>query len=238
MIKEPPSTDIIRVTPDFHITINPTSSFSMEGFEERINTLWVEESQKRPLFDGNILGFIEGDESVIHGEFIPYRAYVAQLLDPTLEIHLQICPMAVSGIVIVNDTVLIARRATTTTQYPGYYELIPSGSITPSCCTNDDADFRQQIIEELYEETGLDPLLVQEVTPFALIRDKINPVIDICTTLKLKTNKELVIHQESVTEYSEFIWLPFDEIESFTKENKHSFVPTSLAILSLPLQRH
>jgi len=124
---------------------------------DAIEKLWNDELKKRKLFNGNIVSYRshKNDNETLNIEcFITqYKYFFAQLKNP--ELNLNITPIGVSGIIIDEEynTLLAVRQ--NVTEYNGYYELIPAGSIDSSKREGSNILFQNQLIIEFEEETRI-----------------------------------------------------------------------------------
>jgi len=122
--------------------------------EVEIERIWNEEQSQRgkALFNGEILSAMEVSAQEILGCRAEYKHLVAQRIQPTLFEVLGVRPVAVSGVLECSDGLVLGRRAATTTQDAGLWELVPSGGLDPSNVTeNAELDYLLQILAELYE---------------------------------------------------------------------------------------
>jgi len=125
--------------------------------KEAVETLWNDELKKRKLFNGKIVSYKshKKNDNMIEIEcFITqYKYFFAQLRNPQLK--MKITPIGVSGIIIdeENNTLLAIRQ--NVTEYNGYYELIPAGSIDLSKRAGSNILFQNQLITEFEEETRI-----------------------------------------------------------------------------------
>lgn len=197
-----------------------------------VDRIWAEESAKNSsLFNGKIVSYsahsFQGDKLIINCFMTEYKYFLAELNDKTLKLGIE--PLAVSGIVIdTNNKVLFGARSETTTEYPGFYELVPSGSISSENINGSEVNFTNQLKQELQEETGISPDRVTEVIPIGLIYDKRDKVFDICGAIILD---EKLPGEFKSTEYALFETASVDELPSIMK--KWNFVPPSKIISNM-----
>ena len=84
--------------------------------------------------------------------FSEYRFYYAQKQSGT---SFGLTPIGVSGLIICEDHVIFARRASHVTSYPDMLELVPAGGLDDAALREDGTvDFAAQIRAEFAEETG------------------------------------------------------------------------------------
>ena len=236
MIEVPPTVEVTMIQSDFTIVAPSTVASFAEDLDSKVEMAWQLEKDKRQgqVFDGNILRLASLEPGKLIGEYVPYKTYVAQLIDTQLKEELAICPVGVSGIVLSPKSVLLGERSSVVTLYPNYYELAPSGSISiDSLGIDGTVDFRMQLLVELFEETRIPPDKPTELFPFALTKDTSNLTLDICCLLRVE--EELSLHLND--EYPSLSWVPFENVETFVNEHSDKIVPTSLAILSVAKDR-
>ena len=212
--------------------------YKNEDYHERVKNqiaeiekAWEKEQERRnkKLFNGNILNLaiIEQQENklLLQCHPVEYKHYLAQRSG----IDLGITPLAVSGIVFYheNDTKIffIGKRSESVTQYPGYYEFIPSGSIDANNITpNHSVEYTTQLIVELKEELGISVNEVLTQNAFCLIFDEIDRVYDIGIEVEVE-NSDLIKIGES--EYTRIKRLPLMQIDKRFQNENENIVPTS-----------
>ncbi len=156
-------------------------------------------------------------------------------------------PVGVSGVMIchvddvesettlVSKTALVfARRSSTVASYPGYWELMPSGSISRHTAQKDASthiDILAQILEEFEEETGFSTDIITEISPFTLIFDKQANIYDICVRLHISWTQNTVIKRfQGNNEYTEVACITLPQLPNFLRHHAETLVPTSIAL--------
>jgi len=190
--------------------------------KNEIEQAWEKEQERRnkKLFNGNILNLaiIEQQTAdsrlILQCHTVEYKHYLAQRSG----IDLEITPLAVSGIVFYQENnskiFYIGKRSETVTQYPGYYEFIPSGSIdAKNLVPNQPVDYSKQLIIELKEELSVPVEDIKSHKAFCLIFDEIDRVYDIGIEIevlksKIKTDK---------AEYTAAQRLPLSSVAEYVK---------------------
>lgn len=235
MIEAFSSIEAKNIMPNFCVFASEEFSRLEPNIEERISVIWDAEKEKRKdaIFDGKILSLRELNSNYLLGEFIPYRSFLAQSIDPYLAKKINVFPVGVSGIMVGDRHVLVGKRSSLVTSYPGHYEFVPSGSISYESSEAGFINYRMQILKELYEETGILPTYVTSLQPFALLIDRDRSLVDICLFFYFGEN----FPTRTNNEYLSLFWLPFDEVEEFLMKNSDKFVPTSFSIFSLIRER-
>jgi hypothetical protein len=200
-----------------------------------VDAAWNEIRRSNPLAeDGRIFSITALSSDRIEGRFVPYRWRAAQVARPDLARRLPVRPLAVSGLLLCSDGVVLGRRARHVGQ-PGLWELVPSGGISRG-----PPDWRDAIFTELSEEIGLHPRDVASVHPFCLIEDEKDAVVDIGIRIETPlTGAEIVGRHQAlpVKEYAEIAASALGEAVAWLESRAPAVVPTSLALLRFHLSR-
>jgi len=206
--------------------------------ETEVHALWqaAQERRGKSLFNGRILSASEIGSTRIAGYIVEYRRLIAQRARPDLFPVLRVRPVAVSGLLHCADGVVFGRRAGSTTQDAGRWELVPAGGVDTNGVEGvSRIDIKRQILAELLEEVGLMPAEVAEVMPFCLIEDHDSHVIDIGIGLKapgLTSDTVLHAHREGGSgEYGELAVVPQMHIADFIERMSPGVVSVSRALL-------
>lgn len=235
MLSLPKTIHIQRVNADFRVEIENSNCRIFPGYKEQVEKIWKEELKKRHVFNGEVLTLKELNPSQANGQFVHYDSYIAQLREPKLREAFNIIPLGVSALLQACDHVLVAKRADDVTQYPGYYELAPSGSLDREALKGEEIDYKEQILKEMEEETAISREFVATIEPFAVIHDEEGMVMDLCSHVKLLDLPYLEL--KPTAEYASFSWVPCSQIFDFVVDRQEDFVPTSLGIVKEVLKR-
>lgn len=171
----------------------------------------------------------------IFANFIEYKYFYAQR--KRIDLDLGIRPIGVSGIIFLEQDfdcfVVFAQRSEQVTEYPGLYELVPSGNIDKEYSySNRVIDYRSKLLSEFVEETGLSRNYVRDISEFAFILDTNHNVFDVCCKITLEVKKETLFNGLlDSEEYKNPMFISTKDLGKFINENKKTIVPTSLAIL-------
>ena len=226
----------IRLT----VTDDPHINSKLDTNRAAIEEIWQDFKKKKggKLFNGTLANFIKinkkKDSYELISQFIEYKQFFAQISKPALK--LGITPIGVSGIIVLEDKaveyVIFSRRADDVTEYPGFYELVPSGSIDKQCLRADGViDYPSKLLSEFIEETGLSKKYIKEITGFTLVLDKNHHVYDIGCRILLEAKKKEILEDFSSTEYGIPVFVPTKDLGDFIKMNNSSIVPTSMALI-------
>lgn len=210
---------------------------------EYIDEAWkaaVQENEN--IYNGSLLSFSGVTQDSpgmvkVTGHFVEYKHFLAQRSKGGPDLGIK--PVAVSGVVflnIENDERVVFGRRSMTTQYPGSWELIPSGSIDKDCMNQDGTiDYTRKIMEEFLEETVLSETCVSRPRAFAFILDKRENVYNIGCELEINGVDVEGLHKvftSSTREYQGRVALvPVADLRDFVASHKERIVPTSLAMI-------
>jgi hypothetical protein len=200
--------------------------------QRRVDELWELEHRERPgLTDGSILSVERVDGNVVIARMCPYRLFVARERDRSLRDVLGIRAIGLSGILSLarpsRDVVVVGRRAPDVTEYPGAWELVPSGGIGPRAVGPGGAvDVLGVLLDELEEEVGVPRAAVGAVVPIGLAFDLDQEGYDICMALRAGDCEIL-----PMPEYDEVRELALDEAAALLSDTGEHVVPTSVVIL-------
>lgn len=198
-----------------------------DGQKQQIELIWQEELKKRELFNGEILSCLSFDKERLTGEFLPYKLFIAKLRNP--EMQIKIIPVSVSGLILHGDNIMIGRRSSLVSEFPGYYELPPSGGIGKEMLKEGRVELRSQIAKELFEEIGITPRKIRKIQFFMLAYDQKQDHIDLCAEIKITP-----FAMQSISgEYTQIMTIPKNEISQFVEKYLEQFVPLSILILKL-----
>ncbi len=231
----------IIVTGDIHlkeVRNNLQTEKLIDKNKDLIKNTWEDALKNKKMFNGKLLNFCEINKNEnqinISGNFIEYKNFFAQLHK---DINLNIKPVGVSGITLIKETdteyLIFAKRANDVTQYPNFFELVPSGSIDEECIdANGNINYKSKLLSEFIEETGLSKELVKDISSFTLILDKNHGVYDIGCKIILNTKIEIVEEKfKNSKEYNNPAFVAINELDDFVKKHSDSIVPTSIALI-------
>jgi 8-oxo-dGTP pyrophosphatase MutT (NUDIX family) len=201
--------------------------------EPVIQRLWEEERSVRPsIVNGSIVCFRAIDADRIDACLAEYRLFVARERDQDVRGRLELRAIGVSGIVVLpSGEVMVARRSADVTEYPGAWELAPSGSVPASMVAEDGrVDTLAALLMELEEETGIDRRGVASTKALGLVWDSSQDGFDVCYELRLADG--MLPSAFSGTEYRDLQALTAPEAARLFKTTDQA-VPTSRAVMEL-----
>lgn len=207
------------------------------ALDRRVDGLWRQEQARRaaPLFNGELLSVVSLAPSRIEARVAEYRCFVAQRGDPSLSAQLRVRPLAVSGLLRCRDGIVFGRRAATSTQDAGRWELVPSGGVDRRALWPDGkVDVIGQLTDELREEIGCSPASVTSAEPFLLVEDTASGVVDIGIHLVLDLDAVTVLASHcaaGTAEYDELRIVPISDVRQFVEQADPPVIEVSLALL-------
>ena len=226
------------IPPGLSITEIPAPAAPAPDILARIESLWNDEQRRRgkALENGSMFSLDCRKGSAFTAWKTKYKRWIAQRLNVDLFPTLTIRPLAVCGVTQVAEGFVFGRRSESTTQYPGFWELPPSGGIKPTCRRPEGliaAD--AQILAELSEELNVAPhLLAAPPRPFAVMEDDAAHVVDIVFDLRINLNAEElreVFAKRKSREYAELRIIGRNSVAEFLAQEKDSLAATSTALM-------
>ncbi len=225
------------------IELNVVSDDRLEqklaDLEEPIKAYWdsVSEKDSSQYHDGVIFHMVDWKMHGVHVDVqvcpLKYRHFLYNRDHPESDLRLHV--IGISGITIRDESnsreVLLGQRSRQVTQYSGAWELVPSGSIDATTLIGRKIDIEAMICQELEEETGY-KCDSRQVSPFALLLDMEENIVDIGCELQLldkKTSCDKVVVSPT-GEYTTLQWVTCDEAYMRLK-NASKVVPTSRGLL-------
>lgn len=204
--------------------------------EAKVDAVWQREREKRPqLFDGQIFTVDRVDSARIVGRYMPYRYFLAQLVEPALFEALHIQVLAVTGALFSPDGLIFGRRNHSLTQHGNYWELVPAGGVDrKSRLESGQLDVNRQLLVELEEEVGLCTQDVFGMKAVCAIRDHEHHVVDV--VVRMETTHSLAEIQARHTELKDpehraIRAVTVDALATFARETGDALLPASALIL-------
>lgn len=199
----------------------------------QVESIWQDFTDKNPgLSDGDLL-FVDqynpNNSSSILCFTAPYRYFFAQRKDALIRERLNLQGLAVSGIIDQDDCLLFGQRSSLVTQYKNFWELVPSGSLSPRFLQQDDTiNFTQQLAEEFCEELSGNIKDIVRINPEALIFDDAESTLDILSSISVHPNFH---HPPSTDEYQQILKVSKSSVDDWVEKKEQQLVPTSLVAL-------
>jgi len=195
------------------------------GVDRAIDDAWREaQRENERLFDAPLLAV----EGILDREIRVRRTSYRHFVAGRAGVGRPVKPLAVSGFVREGSRLLIGRRPAGVTQYPCWWEAVPSGSID-RLGERGEADPVSALLAELEEETGIVAHRADLGDP-ALVFDRIEQVYDLCYEIAPRAGIDrMYAAARDRGHYTEVALLSFDEV----RRRAENVVPTTLAIVGL-----
>ena len=198
-----------------------------------VDRIWSESQAEHDsaLINGSIFSVKDIVGPLITGCFVDYKYFFVACRHPKLFADLQVRPLAVTGLCRCEGEIILGRRSVHVTQDPGLWEFVPSGGIDRSSQrVNGSLDIASQISQELLEETGLKPALIESVSPRYVIEDTSSHVFDVVADVILNPPAKEVkdaLDQTRSPEIDDFQVLDSKGIKSFFKDHQRHIASMS-----------
>jgi hypothetical protein len=223
--------NIYPLAPDY--TLQVCASFEPPpAVRTRVDEIWAEEKKKRGnrLTNGTVYSLFDHRAACLRIQPAEYRHVLARRRAPELaDAGLGIRPLAVTGVLVCADGLVLGRRSNHVCSDTGLWESAPAGGLSRP-------DAVGQLLEELREEVGLEPSQVILHDACGLVEDVGSGVIDIVFRLDSSASAGEVrdTHAARATnEYAELAIIPQSEIAGFLKTNEARLLPALRPILGL-----
>lgn len=184
--------------------------------EDEIEEIWAEKSKNKELYNGRIVSLV--NHSLENGHLkidyceVGYKDFLAQRAG----LDLKLSPIGVSGITYFLEEgvkkFLVGKRSLNVTQFKGFNELVPSGSLEID--ENSNIECIKQLFIELKEEANIEKSRIKEAKPFCLIFDSDENVYDIGIAVKLDGVEDYKFSDE----YKEMRFVSKVEFESINSK--------------------
>lgn len=198
----------------------------------RVEKIWELERERRDtdLTNGQIYTLAEfrPDYLLIHPS--EYRYVLARRRAPNLKNEgLSVQPLAVTGILLCADGLVLGRRGSVVTDDAGLWEPAPAGGLSKP-------DPTVQILEELEEELGISKSEVESVEACGLVEDIESSVFDIVFRLNTTlTGQEVkAVHAcRGSDEYADLAIVETSEVSAFLHTHSRDLLPALRTMLRL-----
>lgn len=182
-------------------------------------------AQSPRYFNGAILLYTSSDQAggVIRARVGEYKHHALRRLIGHTETLL-----AVTAIVMTQDRVLFGRRSMQSHDYPGLWELGPSGGVdVPQSGDHIDHDaLLQEVLREIREEAGFEPRVLGQRL-IAMVHDRGAGSSDLAVLLQIEPPVQI----ETNWEYDDTRWVTRDELGAWCDQRPSELIPTTLALM-------
>ena len=152
------------------------------ALEAEVEALWgaARARLQGALFNGRVFSADRITPARVAGHFTEFRRIVAQVARPALFAALGVRPLAVNGVVRVQDGILIGRRSLRTAYQAGRWQTPPAGSVDPGAVDGEGRiDLAAQLLKELREEVGITAERGWVGAPICIVEHPGSHVLDI-----------------------------------------------------------
>ena len=181
------------------------------------------ETVKKGAYNGPVIAFQGLEGSSLHARLIDYKTSLALQSSPELSSATGLAPLGVSGITFVGSKVVVGKRAASTGSYAGYYELAPAGCL-------EHGRPKDQILQELEEETGLKEAMVKSLELVGMVFDPQYPVYDLCYRIEVGEEAADLLPGET-EEYQSLRLVEVEELAELFAQEREQVVLTSWVLL-------
>lgn len=196
----------------------------------RVDEIWSSEKERRgdQLTNGRIYGLTEFRPNYLSIFPSEYRYVLARRRDPDLKNQgLNIRPLAVTGILLSADGLVLGRRGSGVTDDVGLWEPAPAGGLSQN-------DPKAQVLEELEEELGVAAATVASVEACGLVEDVESGVFDIIFRLETPATEQDIRSAYAARgsdEYAELAVVKPSDAQLFLEINHDLLLPALLPML-------
>ena len=201
--------------------------------EARVASCWTAEQARRPgLFNGRVFCADRIAPDRIEGHWTEYRRVVAQLRHPELFDRLRIRGLAVNGLLECADGLVLGRRQADAIYLPGFWQAPPAGAVEAR--TGLETDLATQLMAELEEELGLQPVEVEDVRAVAAIEHADSHVVDVGFLLRTALSFASIEALRAATgndEYDALRIVPPDDVARVLSADEPMLLPSARILM-------
>ncbi len=213
------------LTDDFKVIAQQSDRVFSQEVTAEVNRIWDEAVENYTyLFNGQFFSYEYYEQQTLYGQFLEYKYFYASAVDRELRTELQLVPVGVTGLTKCEGKTLIGRRSDTVTLFRGLFEFVPAGSLDPQALVCREVDLHLQYRQELEEEAGISVEYIEAITPFLLVRDNKEGLVEIFAHIQLQERVARLTAKES-KEYSELLWLDDDSLHEHFQAHRKEYVP-------------
>ncbi len=161
------------------------------ALKHEIDRLWkvAQQEEGNTFFNGPVCRLVNYGYRNLTLELSTYKVFLALRRNMMLQTKLDWFSLAVSGLLLCRDGLVVGKRSNQVADEAGYWELVPSGACDGSVFEEDKSyksGLEKQVLAELIEEVGLDRKQVRVSDPCYLIINTKQRLIDVL--FKIETN--------------------------------------------------
>lgn len=210
--------------------------------DARVEVLWqaaihrVATGGAGRLFNGRVFSADSITPHRLGGHLTEFRRIVAQMDDPSLADVLDIRPLAVCGVVLGRDGVVIGRRPAAAVYQPGMWQLPPAGSVDASAARPNGAiDLIAQLETEFTEELGLPAAAIRATRALCAVEHPGSRVTDLGIAIHTDLTADAIraAHAQSGNaEYDPLLVIAAMDLPGFVARAGDDLVPPAREFLA------
>jgi 8-oxo-dGTP pyrophosphatase MutT (NUDIX family) len=165
------------------------------ALERAVALLWqTARARNAALFNGRVFSADTVAPHLLTGHMAEFRRMLAQIARPDLGAALQLRPVAVVGVLLCPDGVVIGQRDSAAVYQPGFWQTPPAGSVDAGALRPDGTlDPQRQLLAELQEELGVPASAVENLAPICMVEHPGSRVLDIVYRIALSWSAGAVL---------------------------------------------
>jgi hypothetical protein len=230
------------IRPDVEVRITRQMPSLSPTLDARIDALWahaaaqVEAGGSGRLFNGQVFSIDTIAPHRITGHLTEYRRVVARIEDQALFPEPGIRSFAACGVLRCSGGVAIGRRPKSAIYQPGMWRLCPARSVDGGSRRADETmDYRARLLTELREELGLEPEVVEEITPLCLVEHPGSHVCDLGMAIDTTLGPDAILEahrSRGNDEYDPLRIVPIPELPAFVEWAGNTLIPCAQVFLT------
>lgn len=195
------------------------SPLKLRQLKSFVEKNWQAETahKDRVLFKGPVFSVLD----VQHNKIKVFQTDYSYLRASRKKPDMGLCPLAVTGVSICLDGVILGRRGGQTANERNMWEFAPAGGLAQHSP-------QVQVLEELQEELGVRASEVSEPEILGLVIDEADDTYDIVMRLNIALTKDQIMRRfksNGCEEYSEIKIVPQAELLAFYEGNSQECIP-------------
>ncbi len=223
----------IALRADVALVVDGAMAELPPDLDARIASSWSAERARRPsLFNGRVFCADRIAPDRIGGHWTEYRRLLAQMRHPELFDRLQIRGLAVNGLIECADGLVLARRQAGAVYLPGFWQAPPAGAVEERIGL--ETDLTAQLMAELEEELGLQPVEVEDVRAVAAIEHADSHIVDVGFLLRTTLSFASIEARRSVAgndEYDALRVIAPDDVARVSSGDEPMLLPSARILM-------
>lgn len=174
---------VTRLSPTVTLVTVPAPAPVSAAIESRIEAIWQAALITHPrLYNGRVFCARSIRPDRIDGFWAEYRHVLAQMRKPSLFETLRLRSLAVTGLLLTADGIVLGRRSAHVVYQPGRWQGVPAGSVESRTGAGN-VDLKVQLMAEITEELGLEARQVAIGDPGLTCEHATTHIVDVAMPL-------------------------------------------------------